>query len=106
MAFQVGSACYSDALGAVAAIASGQIGAVVVHGGTAYVINASAIAEDSITYTLGPVGGGTAITVVAPVNPQPCGLLDWQDGLVLGWSIAAAWIATAVVMFLRRGVHE
>ena len=106
MAFQVGSACYSDAQGAVAAIASGQVGAVVAHGGAAYVVNASDITSSSITYTLSPVAGGTALTVVSPVTPQPCGLLDWEDGLILGWAIAGAWLATAVVMFLRRGAHE
>ena len=106
MAFQVGSACYGDAQGAVAAIASSQVGAVVSHGQAAYVVNASEVSESSITYTLSPVAGGAAITMVASVSPQPCGLLDWQDGLYLGWGIAAAWIFTAAIMFLRRGAHE
>jgi hypothetical protein len=106
MAYQVGSVCYSDAQGAVAAIASSQVGAVVSHGGAAYVVNASDITSASITYTLSPIAGGAAITLTAPVTPQPCGLLDWQDGIVLGWAIAAVWLAVAAVMFLRHGAHS
>ncbi|HYP84396.1 hypothetical protein [Variovorax sp.] len=106
MAFQVGSACYSDAQGAAAAIASAQVGTVVAHGGAAYVVDASAVSGTSITYTLTPVSGGTAITLAAPVSVQPCGLLDWQDGMVLGWGVAGVWLAVAAVMVIRRGVHE
>lgn len=106
MAFQVGATCYGEAEAAVAAIASAQVGTVVVHGGAAYVIDAGGITGASITYSLAPMSGGTAITTVAPVSLQPCGLLDWDDGLVLGWAVAAAWIATAAVMALRKAVHE
>lgn len=106
MAFQVGSTCYGEAEAAAAAIASAQVGTVVAHGGAAYVVNASAVAADSITYSLAPVQGGAAIVLQAPISPQPCGLLDWQDGAVLGWGVASVWLATLAVMFLRRGVHE
>lgn len=106
MAYQVGPSCYSEASAAVAAIASAQIGAVVQHGGAAYVVDASQVGASSITYNLTPVGGGNVLQVVSPVSVQPCGLLDWQDGLVLGWAVAGAWLATAAVMFLKRAVHE
>lgn len=106
MAFQVGAFCYGDAQAAAAATASAQAGAVVQHGGAAYVVNVAAVAADSITYSLAPVQGGPAITVVAPFSAQPCGLMDWQDGLALGWGVAGAMLAVAAVMFLRRGVHE
>lgn len=106
MAYQVGPACYAEASAALAAIASGQIGAVVQHGGAAYVVDASSIGAASITYSLTPVAGGAALTVVSPVTVQPCGLLDWQDGLFLGWAVAGAWLATAAVLFLKRAVHE
>lgn len=106
MAFQVGSACYDTAPAAVSAIASAQVGTVVVHGGAAYVIDASSSTGASITYSLQPVAGGAPISYTAAVTPQPCGLMDWQDGLTLGWGVAAAWIATAVVLHLRKVVHE
>jgi hypothetical protein len=106
MAYQVGPSCYGDAIAAVHAIASSQVGTVVVHGGSAYVADATAVTATSISYTLQPIAGGASISYVASVSPQPCGLLDWQDGLMLGWAVAAAWIAVAAVMLIRRGVHE
>ena len=106
MAYQVGSSCYDTAAAAVSAIASAQVGAVVVHGGTAYVVDASAHTGASVTYSLQPLAGGASISYTAAVTPQPCGLMDWQDGLTLGWAVAAAWIATAVVLHLRKAVHE
>jgi hypothetical protein len=106
MAYQVGATCYDSASDAVSAIASSQVGAVVQHGGAAYVVNAPSLTGASITYLLQPVAGGAAISYTAAVTPQPCGLLDWQDGLAISWGIAAAWIATAVVLSLRKAVHE
>lgn len=102
MAYQVGSTCYSSAQAALSATASSQVGAVVMHGGSAFVVDASQVGASSITYRLNPVGGGTAISSVVSVTPQPCGLLTAEDGALLGWSIAAAWIAVAVVMNLRK----
>lgn len=106
MAFQVGPFCYGDAVAAVQAIASAQVGTVVVHGGAAYVVDAASVTGESITYSLQPVAGGSALTATVAVTPQPCGLLDWQDGLALGWGVAVAWIAVAAIMVARRGVHE
>jgi hypothetical protein len=105
MAFQVGSACYGTAGEALQAIAATQAGSVVVHGSAAYVVDAT-VSGTSITYTLSPVAGGSALTYASTIQPQPCGLLDWQDGLVLGWGVAGAWLLVAAVMVLRKGVHE
>lgn len=106
MAYQVGDACYSTALEAVQVMASNAVGGVVVIGSKAYVVNAGSITGSSITYSFAEVGGTGYMTKLANVTPQPCGLLDWQDGLTIGWAIAAAWIATAVVLHLRKAVHE
>lgn len=106
MAYQVGEACYSTALEAVQVMASSAVGGVVVIGSKAYVVNATSVTGSSITYGFAEVGGTGTMTKVATVNPQPCGLLDWQDGLTIGWAIAAAWIATAVVLHIRKAVHE
>lgn len=102
MAFQVGSTCYSTPAGALSAAASSQVGTVVSHGGSAYVVDASSVTASSISYRLTPVGGGTPIASVVSMSPQPCGLLTAEDGAMLGWAIAAAWIATAVVINLRK----
>lgn len=104
MAYQVGTACYATATQAAQAAASAQVGAVTQHASTSYFINAASVDATSITYTLTPVGGGTALTVTAPFTAQPCGLLTFQDGMQMGWLIAAAWIATFAVVTLRHAV--
>ena len=106
MSYQVGSTCYASASAALSAAASSQVGGVVVHGGVGYVVGVDAVASDSITYRLSPLSGGQAVQSVVTLTPQPCGLLQWQDGLTLGWSVAAAWIVTAAVMHLRRAAHQ
>jgi len=106
MAYQVGPTCYGDAVAAVSAIASAQVGSIVQHGGSAMVVDVSAVSETSITYQFRPIAGGEAVTLVQAVSLQPCGLLDWQDGLALGWGIALVWLAGAAVMALRKGAEE
>ncbi|GKT19023.1 hypothetical protein AVHY2522_20980 [Acidovorax sp. SUPP2522] len=105
MAFQVGTACYPTSKQAAEASASAQVGAVVSHGGTAYVMDIGGVADASITYRLQPVAGGTPIQIVSTYTAQPCGFLQLQDGLVMGWMVAAAWIATYSVMFLARALR-
>jgi len=106
MAFQVGSSCYATALDAVAASASSEVGAVVVKGSGSYVVDVASYTASSITYVLRSLDGLADISSTVAISPLPCGLLDWQDGLTLGWAVAAAWIATAVVLFIRKAVHE
>lgn len=106
MSYQAGSACYGSAQNALSALASSQVGGVVVQGGAAYVVGVDAVASNSITYRLTPIAGGQTLQNTVQLDPQPCGLLDWQDGLTLGWAVAAAWIATAAVMHLRRAAHQ
>ena len=106
MAYQVGTTCYGSASQALSAIASDQLGSVVVHGGAAYVVGVDAVASSSITYSFTPIAGGAPFISVVSMTPQPCGLMDWQDGLALGWGIATAWILTAAVMHLRKAAHQ
>lgn len=102
---QAGSTCFSTPAAAAAAVASGEAGQVVSGGSVVYVVDAAASGA-SITYTLLPVGGGTPVTLdFTPTFPD-CQLLDWADGLQLGWLVAAAWLAVAAVLFLRKAVHE
>lgn len=106
MGYQVGTTCYGSASDALSATASSQVGSVVLHGGATFVIGVDAVSSTSITYRLTPLAGGQAIQSVVQLSPQPCGLLEWQDGLSLGWGVATAWIVTAAVMHLRRAAHQ
>lgn len=106
MAYQVGSACYETAAGAAAAAASGQVGSVVTHGSSAYVVDVSSVGEASITYVFAPIDGSAAMTMVAPFAPQPCGLLGWSDGLAIGWGVGGAWILAFCLLTLTRAFRH
>ena len=103
---QVGSTCYSSDAAAVAAIASGEVGKVVPSGSVVYVVDAAPASDSSITYTLNPVGGGTPITSTVPVVIQPCQMLDWSDGLTLGWGVAGVWLAVFALLIMRKAAHQ
>ena len=105
MAYQVGSTCYATAIEAGQAQASTMVGAIVGQGSVAHTVSTSTIDATSITYVLSPVGGGTPITHVAPFTPQPCNMLQLEDGLTIGWLIAAAWIGAFCLMFLARALR-
>jgi len=102
MAFQVDQACYATAQQAAQASASKLVGAVVEHGGNAYVINVAATADASITYAFQPVASGAAFQLVAPYSAQPCNLLGVEDGLAMGWMVAGVWLGVYALMFIGR----
>lgn len=104
--YQVGASCFSTALSAAQAAAASQIGSVVSIGSATYVIDVTAVTGASITYKLQNVASTASVTKVAAFTPLPCGLVDTSDGLVIAWGVATAWLLTAAVMHLRRGIHE
>ena len=104
MSFQVGSVCYPSELAAAQAQASSTIGSIVNHGSTAYVVDSGTIAGNSITYLLHPFGGGAPLTLAAPFTAQPCNLLQWSDGLQLGWLVAAVWLGVYSVIFISKAL--
>lgn len=103
---QVGSTCYSSDAAAVAAVASAEVGKVVSVGSSVYVVDASPASGSSITYTLNPVGPGTAIIKTVSVDIPSCQLMDWADGMLLGWLVAGVWLAVAAVMHIREAAHS
>lgn len=104
--FQVGEACYGTALQAAQAVASAQLGAVVNHGGSAYVVDLLSVTEASITYGLRPVGGGAPLQLVSDFVAQPCNLLGVEDGLSMGWMVAGVWVAVYAIVFIARTVFH
>lgn len=98
--YQVGSACYSTPTAALQAIASRQTGAVVQHGGAAYIATATAT-ETGISYAFQPVAGGAPIVQSVAVTPEPCGLLTAADGMQMGWLVATAWVAAFLARVFR-----
>lgn len=100
--FQVGSACYSTQLQAAQVSASSQLGSLVSHGGLSYVVDLANATGNTLTYSLNPIGGGTPISSTVSYTAQPCALLQIEDGLTIGWMIAAAWIAAYALIFLAK----
>lgn len=105
-AFQVGTTCYPSGLAAAYAAASSQTGQVVQLGRSLYVVDLQAASENSITYRLQSLDRTGSILKTVPYTAIPCGLLDTADAVVLGGAVVVAWIATAAINILRRGVHE
>jgi len=103
---QIGSVCYPSSEAAAAAASSNEVGSIVQVGGVSYVVDVAAVSASSITYNFSDVGSGASFQKVAPFTAPPCGLLDTSDGLAMGWGVATAWLVTAGVLFLRRGLHE
>jgi len=105
MSYQVGAFCYSTSSAAASAAASSVAGSVVSAGGVSYVIDVSSVSGSSITYLFQDIASASSFTKTSAFTAQSCGLLDVQDGLAMGWGVAAAWLFVAGVLFLRRGVN-
>ncbi len=106
MSFQVGASCYGSETAALSAIAAGESGKVVPAGSVVYVVDAVPLGSSSITYTLTPIDGSPAVSHVQAVTLSECGLLDWEDGLALGWGVAGAWLLTFAVLIMRKAAHQ
>lgn len=106
MAYQVGMACYSTSEKAAQAVASDNLGAVIQHAGSAHVVELVTLSGEAITYGLRPVGGGPALQITGSYTAQPCNLLQVDDGLAIGWMVAAVWLAVYGVTFIARTVFH
>lgn len=106
MSYQLGSACYSTVVAAAQAQASSVAGSLVSHGSSAYVASAGVSESGAITYTLTPFGGGVPLVLSTPYTPQPCNLLQWSDGVSLGWSVGLVWIVVCAVLFLAKALPK
>lgn len=104
--FQVGGTCYGSAASAASAAASSQSGAVLPLGTSLVAVDVAAVDAASITYHLRDLQTAALTVQTVPFTPQPCGLLDTSDGLVIGWGIATAWLVTYGLVMLKKGMHE
>ncbi len=102
--FQAGNACYGSPASALSALASSQVGAVIVEGGTAKVIGVQSVTDTAITYTLTPLAGGATVVSTVSLQPQPCGLLTASDALSISWAIVAVWLVAWGLSFIARHI--
>lgn len=73
-------------------------------GNDPYRIDASFVSPSSIRYDGERLDGFGSFTKTIEINPAPCTLLDLEDGVYLGWLVAAVWAAAFAIMVLRRAV--
>lgn len=106
MSYQVAATCYATPELALRAIAAQQVGTVVQHGGGAWVLSTATPAGGVVEYTLQPFAGGAPVTLMQPIDLQPCALLDWQDATQMGGQILAVWVTILAIVLLRRAVSD
>ena len=106
MGWQVGSACYGSPLAANQAAASGNLGAVVSHGGSVYVTSVAGVDANGVTYAFTPLAGGSVVSMTVAMQPQPCGLMTVEDGAQMGALVSLVWAATWAVVFIARAIRE
>ena len=106
MSSQVGSACYPSALAANVAIASGQAGVNLAHGGSVVVVGVASVTSTTITYQYTPVDGSASFSAVVGSVPMDCQMLDWSDGLSIGWQVGGAWLIVYALLFMTKGLRH
>lgn len=107
--YQVGDSCFDDAVAAANVATSLQVGQTLTHSGKGHVVSVTSITatsegQASVSYRYQPVDGGASITFAAPYYARPCGRLDWDDGITLGWAVVLVWVSSFGVLFLARAL--
>lgn len=84
MSYQVGSSCYGSPESAYSALAAQQSGALVQHGGIAYVLDATPL-QDGIALAGVPADGSLGgFSSQVALTLQDCQLLTAEDGAAYG----------------------
>ena len=102
MSYQHGGQCFGFLAEAWASLAAAEVGSIRAAGSAVYVVDVSGVSTSGIDYVLTDMVTGSTVAYTATPAMQPCALLDWQDGLELGWGIGSVWIAAAAILFLAR----
>lgn len=110
MSVQVAGRCYaSEADGLPALCASMGLNVQPVSGGAQSVECSQIVDGTQIQVKTGWLANGASswsfTTKAITPSWQPCALLDYSDGLAIGWGIAAAWIAAFAVMYMSRAAR-
>jgi hypothetical protein len=105
MGVQFRGGCYADAEAAAAAMSASELGAVYSAGGSLWAVSASSATASSVTLELTDVLGTAVVTRTLVPPFQPCSLLDWEDGLDLGWGVVGIWVVVAGVLFMALGTR-
>jgi hypothetical protein len=91
----------------IAACAETSLKVVPVEGGTQSAACVGVAGADLVIQTGHlPLGSATWSYGTAPYAyvPSQCALLDWTDGLSIGWAVALCFLLPAAVAFTKRGL--
>jgi len=103
--FQSGDSCYPTAADANMALAYTFKGQLINLGGGPAVVREVASSSNVVALYLAPVDGSPEIEHLISVDPSACILPDVADGALLGWAVAACFIAVFGIMFLARALR-
>lgn len=102
MSYQVDSICYGSQESALSALAAKSTGAVVEHGGNAFVLNVQPTAGGLIYHGYPVDGVGQSFQTSVAVFPQECQLLDGADGAFYGSLVMGVFAVAFGVQALAR----
>lgn len=103
--FQSGSMCYATALEANAATALAYKGSLINLQSGPAIVHAVDSSANVVSLYLTPFGGGPEIEQVIFIDPSACIIPGVEDGVVLGWAVAACFFVAFGVMFLARAMR-
>ena len=102
--YQYGDGCYGTQAAAAAAMAATEVGSVYSAGSRVWTVTGATVGASDVTFELTDlVSADPPITRTVATVFHDCSKLDWEDGLQLGWGIAAVWIVVAGIVFMTRG---
>lgn len=104
MPFQVGTECYPSQASALHAYAASATGQIYTSGANVFLVTA-ARSGNAIQWTGTKIAGtGANWTYTQTMTFPECQKLSVEDGVAVGWMIAAVLIAAFAVKFIRKGL--
>ncbi len=105
MPYQVGQDCYPDMTAALDAFAAQETGVIYSSGTNVFNVTAARSGATSILYTGTKIAGtGSNWTYTQAMTFPACQKLTAQDGVIVGWLIAAVLVAAFSMKLIRRGL--
>lgn len=102
MPVQFGGGCYEDNASAASALAAAALGTTYPAGSAVYTVTGAVVSGESVTLELSDLLSSLVVTKTVTPPFAPCSLLDWRDGLELGWGVGLALILTGGCVLMAR----
>lgn len=100
--YQHGAACFPSKSSANSAAAANEVGKIIQTANGPAVVDLIELSDNSITYAIRDLTTSQSTISTVTVNPPECQLMSLDDGLSIGWQIAAVWAAAFALKFLAK----